>query len=64
MAEIKYIPCPFCGSGNIRTNVGLYETPPQYYTQCMECGTKGPSFDIYKHKYGYEKAVTAWNMRK
>jgi Lar family restriction alleviation protein len=63
MAEIQYIPCPFCGSGDIRVQPGLYETPPKYYAECKECGAKGPSFDIYKYRHGYEKAGTAWNTR-
>ena len=49
-------PCPFCGSGNVRTTgEGSYNSP--YIVMCNECLCRT---DIY---YSEEDAIEVWNRR-
>lgn len=58
MADL--LPCPFCGSTNLR-----YEfAGSQGYIECNECGTEGPCDERAADPYcDYDAACDAWNRR-
>lgn len=63
MQEIKFKPCPFCGSENIRISKDFYVNNKGFVVNipksvsCMECHCKGPAF-IYD-----KDVVKTWNIR-
>lgn len=60
--KIELLPCPFCGS----TNVRLYDyagdesvSRGESYVFCLNCKAKGPNVEGY-----YHGGIGPWNMRK
>lgn len=52
-------PCPFCG-GKAKYKYQM----PYNAVQCTKCKVFGATaVDSYKHRYGKEKAIEAWNRR-
>lgn len=45
----KLLPCPFCGSANVRYMKG--------WVQCLNCNASGPD------SYDNMAAIEAWNKR-
>lgn len=56
MTVMDMIPCPFCGSSDLRVHVYRGEEP-EAFVQCHNCATCGPSGTDKDH------AIERWNTR-
>lgn len=52
------LPCPFCGSENVKTVAPVSSVSPKFvvYCLCLDCKAQGPQKD------NPEAAKKAWNM--
>ena len=57
MAEIKLLPCPFCGGEAIKTAFSWGNISDEYSIKCTICGA---STTVLKS----EEVIKAWNTRK
>jgi transcription elongation factor Elf1 len=59
-AMIELLPCPFCGSTNLRFEF----SGSQGYIECNECGTEGPCDEKAADPIcDMDAAYLAWNRR-
>ena len=65
--EIDVLPCPFCGSDNIKPfhTSGFYGySPSEDYVTCRSCGTNGPIVKDHNGGNNIERAIEKWNHRE
>lgn len=55
----KILPCPFCGSDNLKTIYGYFT-----WIVCDDCNARGPIFAPRKVKEDLSEAIKAWNRAK
>ena len=64
--QIEILPCPFCGSNNVKPihyNGSYGYSPSEDYVTCTSCGATGSRIGDIDGRNNMDLAIKKWNRR-